>query len=136
MTPINPLNTYAEGMISSVAKNSPGSKTYIKRFFSAANSTDRQGNALIAYYTELNKFAKTSKFTDIPAQIEKEIREIPELSKEADTFVRALGERYPETLEKRISIASQGAVTSDKVEPKSRLKKFFIRLNEFMKPEE
>ena len=48
-------------------------------------------------------------------------------------FAQKLCELYPNSLGDRISLASQSAVTADKVEPKSWFKKLFVVLNRFLK---
>lgn len=129
ITPIN-FNTMAHDMIYSVVKNSPAKRTYIRNFYRAANDSQAPGNALISYYTELNKFKNN---INIVNGIEKEIKKTPELRKEANKFLDTLSYLYPKSLDDRISIASQGAVVSDKVEPKSKFKKFMIFLNKLIR---
>ena len=148
MISINPsqsLNTYAKGMVKSIVNNSPEKKVYINKFLKEANTTGTQGNAIVAYFTEYNNMlAKKQNFVPkaservkkLPELIEKEINDAPVLQKEAKKFIQALTESYPKTLEKRISLASQGAVVSDRVEPKSKFKKFMVLLNKLIKPEE
>ena len=141
MNALNSLNTHASNMIKSIVKDSPSKKTYIRNFFREANN-NQQGNALISYYTEYNKLkAKDSSFTtdmykrfrSLPQLIEDEINGIPALEKEAFVFSNTLEKLYPTSLEKRISLASQGAVTADKVEPKSRFKKFMVVINQLIR---
>ena len=129
----NSLDMYAKGMIKSIQTNSPAARTYIKRFFNTANTENAQGRALIAYHTNLNELRGTDGFERIPKAIEKEVNEVPELGKEAHRFMRTLTQTYPKTLDTRVSLASLGAVVSDKVEPKSRMKKFMVFLNQLIK---
>lgn len=129
----NLLNEQAHGMIDSIARKSAGQRTYIHRFFKTANAENAQGRALVAYHTNLNKLRGTDAFKQVPAVIEEEVKNVPEIKKEVDTFVRTLTENYPKSLDTRVSLASQDAVTINNVEPKSRTKKFMVTLNNFIK---
>ena len=131
--PVN-FNVMAHDMIHSVAKNSPAKKTYIRNFYRAANESGVQGNALVSYFTELNKF-KSKNNVNISKMIEDEIVETPELKKEAGKFLDILSTNYPKTLDDRISAASQGAVISGKVEPKSNFKKIMMFINKLIREE-
>lgn len=133
ITPVN-FNTMAYDMLHSVAKNSPARKTYIRNFYRAANESRDPGNAIISYFTELNRFKDTNK-KNIVEKIEKEINETPELKKETDKFLDVLYALYPKTRATRVSIASQGAVAADRVEPKSNFKKFMMFINKLIREE-
>ena len=67
--------------------------------------------------------------------IENEINNVPELYNQATKFKDSLEKKYPKTLDLRVSLASEGAVISDGIEPKSKIKKILAFLNQFMKEE-
>ncbi len=134
----------AKPMIMSMTKNSKDKAVHLENFFKAANTNGLQGPAIISYFTEVNRVNKNRKqfteealdrFDKLPDLIDSEVNKNPELAKETRTFIHSLKQMYPKTLDKRISLASQGAVTSDRVEPKSRLKRFMVFLNQLLKEE-
>ncbi len=136
------LSINAKAMISSVTCNSTDKAANIGKFLRAANSKWLQGPALVSYFTEYNKVAANKnqltkeaadRFEKLPKLIEQEINKDSKLQREARTFKLALQQMYPKTLEKRISLASEGAVTSDKVEPQSRFKKIMVAINQLIK---
>lgn len=75
----------------------------------------------------------TVRLKNLGSILEKEILEVPELKLQANKFVKALNKKYNKTLENRISLAAQGAVIADKVQPKSRFKKFLVSFNKFLR---
>ncbi len=128
----------AAPMIRSITTNSKDKAAEIGKFFKAANTGNLQGPAVISYFTELNKVSANKRsltkeaadrFDRLPDLIDKEARKNPDLKYEIDKFLFSLKLLYPKTLQNRVSLASQGAVTADKVEPKSRFKKFMVFVN-------
>ena len=110
-------------------------------FLKAANSSGLQSPAIVSYFTELNKVSDNKhllskgaadRFDKLIDLIDQEVKSNPDLKKESDTFVSTLTKAYPKTLDKRISIASQGAVRSDRIEPKSRFSKLMVFLNQLL----
>ncbi len=142
ISPINQLNTYAKKMLTSIVKESPDKTQAVKTFFKHANENNLQGPAIIAYHTNFNNlkdiahkqnFEIYSRIKCLPELVEKEITDNPEVEKEGKLFFDKLVSLYPNSIENRVSLASQGAVTADKVEPKSRIKKFFVLINRMLK---
>ena len=134
---MNQLNSSAKGMVDAIVKNSNTKRTFIKEFFATANVHDAQSQALIAFYTAKNNAFDTVRndtvrLKNLGSILEKEILEVPELKLQANKFVKALNKKYNKTLENRISLAAQGAVIADKVQPKSRFKKFLVSFNKFL----
>lgn len=126
------LNMQASGMIKSIKENSPAKRDFINRFLKTANAENAQNRALMAYHINLNKLRGTDEFKRVPQVIEEETNNIPAIAQEADTFMNTLLKDYPKTLDKRVSLLSQGAVSMDKTEPKSRLRKLMVALNDFI----
>lgn len=142
ITPINQINMNAKNMVKSIVNESPDKTQAIKKFFQHANEAGLQGPAIVAYHTQWNILRNnTHKFSDetakkiksIPQIIETELNTNPEVKKEGEVFLNKIEELYPNSLENRVSLASQGAVTADKVEPKSRVKKWFVYINRLLK---
>ena len=143
ITPIKELNNHAYKMVSGIVHNNPDKTKAIKAFLKHANDNNIQGPAIVAYHTQYNAFRydKINKLNledslrarSIPEIFEKEIENNPEVEKEINLFAQKLCELYPNSLGDRISLASQSAVTADKVEPKSWFKKLFVVLNRFLK---
>lgn len=132
------LNYSARKMIETVAKNEPSKTTHIRDFFRTANDNHLQGPALVSYFTELNK-AKYGKKSPIAEEmhnfienLEDTIKSVPVLKKLFHNFAIELMKKYPRTYDIRRSLAFQGAVTSDKVEPKSFFKKLMTRIEQFI----
>jgi len=137
ITRIQNLNSCANRMVSSVVHDTSAQRIYIRNFLREANLSGQQGNALVAYYTAFNKYLARTDVTHsaaerieaLPAIISKIADKIPAIKEETRTFVKALQKNYPKTLANRISLASQGAVSADKIEPKSKFKKFMVFIN-------
>lgn len=119
-------------MIKSIKENSIAKQDFISRFLKTANAEKAQNRALMAYHINLNKLRGTDEFKRVPKIIEEETHNIPEIAKEADTFMNTLLKDYPKTLDKRVSLLSQGAISMDKTEPKSRFRKLMVVLNDFI----
>lgn len=147
MTKINPvdrLNVYAKQMINTTLLDAPAKKTYINNFLKTANDNHIEAPALIAYFTEYNKMQanmgnfstnQKNRANNLLQHIENEINNVPELYNQATKFKDSLEKKYPKTLDLRVSLASEGAVISDGIEPKSKIKKILAFLNQFMKEE-
>lgn len=145
INPVDRLNVYAKQMINTTILDTSAKKTYIKNFFRTANDNQMEGTALVAYFTQYNKImanrsnlsaGQQVRANNVLEHIEKEINDVPELYKQATQFKDSLEKNYPKTLGYRTSLASEGAVTSDCVEPKSKTKKILAFLHQFMKEEE
>lgn len=136
------LKIDAKPMVMSMTNNSKDKAAQLGNFLKAANSKGLHGPAIVSYFTEVNKVSRNKemlspkaadRFDKLPDLIDEEVCGNPELKKESEQFLANLKKLYPKTIEKRLSLASQGAVTADKVEPKSRFKKFMVFINQFMK---
>ena len=149
MVQVNPitdrLNVYAKRMIDSTSQNEPVRKMYIQNFLRTANDNDAHGTAIISYFTALNNARKNVNYNNhamvnrlehMADVIEKEVAETPALKEQVDKFTDAVNKKYKNSLEDRIALAKEGAVVSDGIEPKSRIKKIMAFLNQFMKEEE
>ena len=132
------LNYSARKMIETVAKNEPSKTTHIRDFFRIANDNNMQGSAVVSYFTELNKakYGKKSPIAEMmygfSERIEKEIKAVPELKILFNNFSNEIMRKYPRTYDIRRSLAAQEAVIADKVQPKSRFKKFLVSFNKFL----
>lgn len=149
MATVNPitdrLNVYAKRMVDSTSRNEPVRKMYINNFLRTANDNDAHGTAIVSYFTALNQaknnvnshnLAQVTRLEKMAKVIEQEIEETPALKEQADKFTDAVNKKYKNSLENRIALAKEGAVVSDGIEPKSRIKKIMAFLNQFMKEEE
>ena len=134
----------AKLVVTSMTMNTKDKASHLYNFLKTANSNKLQGPAMVSYFTELNKVARkkgklskeaADRFEKLPDLIDKEVEKTPELAAESQKFLVGLKSAYPKTLDKRLSIASQGAVTSDRVEPKSRFKKLLIYMSQILKNE-
>ena len=145
---INPqlLRAKTSTMLNKVVQGTDKSSVEaVKEYFHFVNENNLHGPALVAYQTELGKLTDYRRY--FPHKIAKKIpyinelisnisKKSPEVKTEVDTFVAKLNKDYPKTLGDRISLSSQGAVSYNKVEPKSRFKKFMVLFNRFMQVEE
>ena len=135
------LKIDARPMVMSMTTNSKDKAVHLKNFLRTANANKLQGPAIISYFTEVNKLERNRKqltketldrFEKLPNLIEQEACKDPELKQESSIFINSLQKMYPRTLDTRISLASEGAVVSDKVKPKSMISKFFTAINRVM----
>jgi len=133
-------------MLSKVIYGSPkNGAEAVKDYYHFVNENNLHGPAVVAYYTRINELKDYGKYVSqeiseriskVDKLIEEFAKKNPEVQAETDTFVKRLNRDYPNTLEDRISLANQGAVLSNRVEPKSKFKKFMVFLNRFMQIEE
>lgn len=122
------LDDYAAKMVKECRDGVGNAGETAKSFFKYANKNDMQSQALIAYYSQINK----SKFVGV-----NQVYDAVELKTKRDTifkrhlglFTRKLDQKYPETLEKRLAIVANGGVVSDKVNPRSRIRKIKVALD-------
>lgn len=144
ISPIKKLSIHTDTMVRSVINQSPNAKADIANFLKFTNENNLHGPALVSFHTTFNKFkANSASFSreakertqSLPELIEKYIKNSPLLTKHSDEFLTKIEKLYPRSLGKRTSIASQGAVVADSVEPKSKFKKFFVWINQFLKSE-
>ena len=128
------LNTKAEQLIKTAYYNKSNAGEIMTDFFSYANKHKNQSNALISFYSareNLNKGLDLNTTKKISDSIEYHSEQLPELKKQIDIFINEFSKAYPKTGENRISLLSQGAVTSDKVTPKSKITRAFVIINNF-----
>ena len=140
--PIEILSIKANKMLVNVVENTPKQKKAILDFLKEANVKNTQGNAIISYFTELNKLfsdktLKTSqeqkRLNNAPLIISKFIEEDNFiLKKQATLFVKSLKKNYPKTLNKRVSLAVNGTVTADKITPISKKSRFHIFIDKII----
>ena len=122
------LNGYAAKMVKECRDSVGNAGETAKSLFKYANKNDMQSQALIAYYSQINRF----NYVDVH-----QVYDAVELKTQKDTlfkkhlalFARKLDQKYPETLEKRLAIVANGGVVSDKVNPKNRVRKIRVALD-------
>lgn len=139
-----PVNFNTNQMVRGLVYNAENKPQLLGSFLKEANLRNLQGPALVSYFTEVNKITNNKKYLSreisdrlekLPEIIESEVKKSPKLQYEADKFSLTLQHFYPKTLNKRIALASEGAVVEGKVEPKSKFKKFMVWLNQFLREE-
>ncbi len=149
--PIDNLNNYAMRMVKSTIKDEPHKTTYIRNFLRTANDNNLQSPAVVSLYTAIRNIGKeigskdeflNNRLKNVVSLISDETEKVSELKDEAMKFALELVRKYDSpmregknnSLGKRLLLAKVGAVRSDRVEPKSWLKKILVRLAELCKP--
>lgn len=150
MLPINlsqNLDKSAFRMIQYVVEDAPAKRIYINKFFKDANTNNLQGYAIVSYHSALSNFKKREsgfasmdkmqRIENVQELIEQEVKQVPELKKQTNKFLKALDDAYGDkdlfdksgnlvkkngkkgTLLTRILLARDGAVVSNRVRPRS-----------------
>lgn len=142
------LDSSAYNMIRNVVDDAPAKQIYIKKFLNDANSENLSGASIVSYFTAFNRMKARSmgfagldrmqRIDNVYNLLEKEIKNVPELKKQANEILERLNKAYGDkdlldksgnvvkngkkgSLVTRILLARDGAVVTDKVEPRSKL---------------
>lgn len=142
ITPVQKLNTCAKNMLVSVVNDSPGKKRYIGEFLQYANDTKLYGASIVSVSSAVNDMKKSSKhytkeakerLSNFPNIVKKIVDDVPLLKHKAKIYENNINKIYPNSLQDRIMLAREGAVTAETVEPKSKLKQFWVTINKIVR---
>ena len=117
-------------------------KQSIGKFLNYANQNNIHGTAIVAYHSVYNDIVKNrdsfkretvERIDNLAEIIDNEINNNPLLSKHGDEFLKRVEKLFPNSLHKRVSLASQGAVNIETVKPRSIIARLFVFINQFLK---
>ncbi len=133
-----PLTLYQKAgrVVRGAINNSPKAEESMVTFFKHANEKNIQGPALTAYYSAVlnaNKEVGEDCFRTVTNSIENHATKNSKLKNELVIFAKALNKNYKKTLKDRICLLTNGAIHEDKVEPKSKFRKFITVLSRLIR---
>lgn len=125
---VNAYNYWAARTIKELRDDVPQAGNAAREFLKLANKNDAQGVALVSFYSQLNSMNGVN-VTQIIERFNQKMRQNNALKKQFKLFKHALKEqKYKKTIDKRIVLASNGAVVADGVRPKSLITRGFVLL--------
>lgn len=142
ISPVYQLKMHTDAMIRSVIRNSPNAESNIGNFLRHTNENNLHGTSFVAFHSLYNKFKNASaafspsamaRTNKLPELIEEYVKNSPTLTKYSDEYLTKVEKNYPRSFDRRISLASQNSVDIDSVKPRSKFKKFFVILNQYLK---
>ena len=98
------LDSSAYNMIRNVVDDAPAKQIYIKKFLNDANSENLSGASIVSYFTAFNRMKARSmgfagldrmqRIDNVHNLLEKEIKNVPELKKQANEILERLNKAY------------------------------------------
>lgn len=125
---IESYNYWAARAIKEFRDGIPQAGNTAREFLKLANKHDAQGVAFVSFYSQLNRLNGVNK-DQLFEQFNHKKNQNNALKKQFNLFKCALKEKkYKKSLGKRKALASNGAVVSDTVRPKSTLTRCLVLL--------